>query len=310
MSRTLITSRDRKGRHITGLFEAVLNKAGLTDGPDGSAQCLIENGGEFQESVREALEKHSTISQFATEAVCPAYGYPPEYKGPRPIEEQIRELALICGGKVDPSCALAFSRNLPDMKIFVPADALHCTGWFATLWDEALVALFPEETNRARRYCLGVNMMFENIASTRSFTNWRKGHIDPSHLRVHPRTMQAMDQVALTQRGGILILAVQLGIYHAGQPVSLAREVFTTNEYGTGSLTGTSIVYSHPQRLVRYHELDMDLPGDEFSVDGDGQFGRAPILYFRGKARFDARGVSRVDGYFGSSSFFAPTVKL
>lgn len=48
MSTTLITSRDDKGRHAVGLFEAAYNKAGLDDD---RAQRLNERGGEFQDGV-------------------------------------------------------------------------------------------------------------------------------------------------------------------------------------------------------------------------------------------------------------------
>jgi len=269
-------------------------------------QLFLARGGEFQDDVEASIRRLMRRDQFADEQVLATYGYPEEYKGPKLIEDQIKALASICDSKVDPSCALAFARNLPDLKSFVPEDALGYTGWFATLWDEALVALFPEETDRARRYCLGVNLMVEKIALTRPFTNWRNNQIDTAHLRIHPRTMQAMDQIALTQRGGILLLACQLGIRHGGRSVRRARELFLGNEYGTGSLMGTSIVYNHPERLMRYKELDMDLPGDEFSGDGDVQFVHAPLLSFHDGARFDTNAVSYADGDFGSSSFFVP----
>ena len=57
---TLITSRDPKGLHLTGLFEAVVNKAELDDE---SAQRIIERGGEFQEGIGTLLEK---LSRFIT----------------------------------------------------------------------------------------------------------------------------------------------------------------------------------------------------------------------------------------------------
>ncbi|MCX6722071.1 MAG: hypothetical protein NTY04_02690 [Candidatus Staskawiczbacteria bacterium] len=297
-----VTVRDPKGLKFMSIVEARYNKAQLSED---EAQRVNDTPG-LSDLIGSWIEEHRRPNQFANEEVRTVYGYPREYKGSKPIEEQIEALVEICDGKVDPSCALAFARNLPDMKQFVPADALRYTGWFATLWDEALVALFPKETDRAQRYCNGVSLMLEKIAASRSFTNWRKGQIDTAHLRIHARTMQAMDQIALTQKGGILIIAGQLGIRHGGRSVRRAREVFVANEYGTGSLTGTSVVYTHPERLVRWEELDMDLPGDEFSDGGGGQFGHAPYLSFYDGTRFDAVVVSVAGGFCGSSSFFAP----
>jgi len=94
MSKTLITSRDPKGLHIVGLFEAVLNKAGLDDE---RAQRLIESGGEFQEGLCEVLEKHSTTDQFADEVVGSNYGYLSGYK-PKGITLQTNILRQLFPG--------------------------------------------------------------------------------------------------------------------------------------------------------------------------------------------------------------------
>ena len=78
------------------------------------------------------------------------------------------------------------------------------------------------------------------------------------------------------------------------------------NEYGLTSVAIGSIVLVHPERLVRWEELDMDCSGDEFSVDGDGQFGRAPCFDFDDGAGFGAGGVSFARDKYGSSSGFVP----
>ena len=64
--------------------EGVLDKDGI--------QKLIENGDEFQADILASIRKLSVSNQFADEEVQSNYTYPPEYTGPKPIEDQIKAL--------------------------------------------------------------------------------------------------------------------------------------------------------------------------------------------------------------------------
>ncbi|MDD5032980.1 MAG: hypothetical protein PHC85_02615 [Candidatus Pacebacteria bacterium] len=302
MSQTLITSRDPKGLHATGLFEAVYNKSKLDDA---RAQRLNERGGEPQNGIAKLIAKLTTSDQYANEEVRSNCTYPKEYKGPKPIADLIKAIAKIFD--LDPSQALKFVKNLPVLESFVPADALKWTGWFATPSVDALAKKhFPEVTDPDQKYCQAVQLVHAKIAASRSFYNCRKGQITPAQLRVHARTAHAFDLIAETQKGDILIVAAQLGMRHRGKSVRRAREVFVANEFGLGSLAVGSIVLTHPERLVRWEELDMDCSGDEFSPEADGDFSRSPYYFFFGVGRveFDAYLVSHPSVIFGSVSGF------
>lgn len=291
----LITSRDPKGIHATGLFEAVYNKAKLDEV---RAQRLNENGGEFQEGILELINRLSVSNQFANEETKSNYTYPSEYKGPKPIQQQIAAIADIF--KLDPANALEFAKNLPEL----PAGA---EGWFAVPSMEALTKMFPGTTDLLELYCQGIRLIHEKLVATRSFYNYREGKIDTQHLRMHVRTVAALTTIQEVQNGDILIIAAQLGMRHRGRSTRRAREVFTANEYGLGSVMGCSIALTHPERFVRSSELDMDLPGDEFAPGGDGQFGRAPLLLFGDdRLGFIADDCGRCDGGCGSASGFLP----
>ncbi|MEK7142123.1 MAG: hypothetical protein AAB818_00890, partial [Patescibacteria group bacterium] len=82
MSQTLITSRDPKGLHAVGLFEAVYNKSKLDEA---RAQRLNERGGELQDGIAKLIAELSVSNQYANEEVRSSYTYPKEYKGPKPI---------------------------------------------------------------------------------------------------------------------------------------------------------------------------------------------------------------------------------
>ncbi len=292
---TLITSRDPKGLHATGLFEAVYNKSKLDDA---RAQRLNERGGELQDGIAKLIAELSQSNQYANEEVRSSYTYPKEYKGPKPINDQIKAIAKIFG--LDPSHALEFAKTLPEL----PNGA---EGWFAIPSVDALAAKhFPEVTDPIQKYCQAVQLVHAKIAdSPRSFYNYREGQITPAQLRVHARTAHALDLIAETQKGDILIVAAQLGMRHRGKSVRRAREVFVANEFGLGSLAVGFIVLTHPERLVRWEELDMDCSGDEFSPEAGGGFSKSPYFLFGdGGVRFDAYFVDRRNAYFGSVSGF------
>ncbi|MEK7646807.1 MAG: hypothetical protein AAB378_00325 [Patescibacteria group bacterium] len=301
MLQTLITSRDPKGLHAVGLFEAVYNKLQLDEA---RAQRLNERGGELQDGIAKLIAELS-VNQYMSEEVRSNYTYPKKYKGPKPIADQIKALAKIFD--LDPSQALANARNLPAL----PEGA---EGWFAIPSVDALGSKhFPEVTDPAEKYCQVVKLVHAKIVASRSFYNYREGQITPTQLRVHARTAEALKSLALTQKGdpsidsgqAILIVAAQLGMRHRGKSVRRAREVFVGNEFGLGSLAVGSIVLIHPERLVRWEELDMDCSGDEFSPEADGGFSRSPFFRFDGgRVEFGTYFVGDPRVSFGSVSGF------
>jgi len=297
MSRTLITSDDPKGRQAVDLFRAAYNKAGLDSE---RAQRLNENeDGGFTDGLRELIERCSVTNRYADEEVSSSYAYPREYKGPKPIEEQIRKLAEILG--LDPSLALEYAKSLPPL----PEGA---EGYFAIASVDALAAKhFPEVTDPTEKHCAAIRFIHTKIAASRRFYNYREGQITPAQLRAHARTAVALAKLAETQKGDILIVAAQLGMRHRGKSVRRAREVFVTNEFGLGSVAVGSVVLTHPERLVRWEELDMDCPGDEFAPGADGPFSYAPCFRCHDDGvEFNASAVSDAHECYGSTSAFLP----
>ena len=296
MSTILITSRDPKGLHATGLFEAVYNKAKLDDV---RAQRLNECGGELQEGIAKLIAKLSMSDQYANEEVRSNYMYPKEYKGPKPIVDQVKAIAKIFG--LDPSQSLKFARNLPAL----PDGA---EGWFAIPSVDALAKKhFPEVTDPAQKYCQVVQLVNVKITASRLFYNYLERQITLAQLRVHARTAHALDLIAETQKGDILIIAAQLGMRHRGKSVRRAREVFQTNEFGLGAFATGIMLLTHPEREVQWEQLHVDCPGDEFAPKADGTFSHALIFFFNdGKVKFAASRLGYADRNYGSASAFLP----
>ena len=294
MSDILIASRDPKGQELMRQSEVALNAANLSE--DG-AQRVIERGREFQTGFIKLLKELSMSTQYADEERSSNYTYPPEYGGPRPVGEQIVALAVACN--LDPSRALEYVKNLPEL----PNGA---EGWFAIPSVDAIAMRhFPKIADPAERYCHAVQFVLGKIAESRSFYNYREGQITPAYLTRSDRTAQALTSIAAVQGSDILIVAAQLGLRHRGRSVRRAREVFVPSEFGLGSLEVGSIVLTHPERLVRWEELQMDLAGDEF-LGAVGEPSAPCLDCYDDEVKFDARWIGYPSEGCGSVSGFFP----
>ncbi len=229
------------------------------------------------------------------------YTYPPDYTGPKPINEQINIIAELFG--LDPTKALEYAKNLP----ILPKGA---EGWFAIPRTEALGAkYFPEITHPVRRYCAAVNLTFDKLRESRSFYNVCNGKIDEAHLRGNPDTIKKFSKVKEQQEGDIIIIPAQLGMLHADESVKKARKTFKSNEYGLGAFAICCILLTHPERLATHLELEMDCPGDECSEKGNRLFLGSPLFCFNdNRVEFDLGNVSDAYPYYGSTSGFVPKV--
>lgn len=284
--------------------EAVKTAVGKVNPTSTDAQNgIIGNGGEFKSRVEKAVEaiimEMTTPNKYANEVVSSNYTYPKEYQGPKPIREQVETIATMFG--LDPTTALEFAKNLPTL----PEGA---EGWFA-IPKVSVVAKkqFPAITDKAEQYCEAVKLVHTKLADSRSFYNYRNGEIVPTKLRQHARTADFMEHMEAEQQGDILIIAVQYGMRHRGKSVRRARETFASNEFGLGAFAIGCMALVHPERYVRWEELDTDCAGDEFTPDADGDFSESPVFRFNyGGLMFYADDVSIASAGYGSVSGFVP----
>lgn len=278
--------------HITGMIQAqvplVVEK--YLDSYEGGVR-FIDNGtgamNDVRDFVRDLVRKYGSPNQYASEEVASSYTYPPEYKGPKSICDQILYLAEVFN--LNPDSALAYAQIRPELKSFVPEDALPFVGWFA----------FPR--------AIATGAVLSKIAASRSFYNYRASQMD--RLRVHSRTAMAIETLSEQQgNGDILVAALQLGMRHRGRSTRRAHEVFVRNEFGATSVIGGAIILTHPERFVRWEQLHMDLPGEEFDNPASSvRFGLAPYLHWLdGMLKFGTGAVGGAFGYFGSASGFLP----
>src|SRR3990167_6550212 len=121
MSETLapsVTHKDPKGRKFVSIVESAYDKAELAEK---EAQRVNDTPG-LADLIDKFIADNRSPNKYAGEEVSSTYTYPPEYQGPKPIEDQIKAVASIFG--LDPASALEYAGNLPELPE-------GTEGWFA-----------------------------------------------------------------------------------------------------------------------------------------------------------------------------------
>jgi len=284
MSKTLITSRDPQGLHITGLFEAAFNKAKLKAD---SAQRIIEHGGEFQKFLEMALKQFAIYDWSSSGKAKLSYDYASGYYKPYSIAEQ--QYAL-----------LQFFPNIGYANERIASQPLpeNAEGWF----------VIPKWEKIAKTYGEALEKVLALIKQTRNgkFYNFREGQLGPDCLRQHAKTVKAFQTLADQQKNyDLLIVAAQFGLRRRGQSASQALESMNSSEFGLGAFAVGIMLLTHPERLRQYNDLWIDCAGDEFSRFSAGFGGNVPsFIFIDGAVRFGPHWVEPARGRYGSASAF------
>jgi hypothetical protein len=270
-------------------IEKVLGELGL-DNP--GAQRVIEHGDDFAEAIRTAaitsLKNLSVTDKYKNEEVASNYGYLSGYRKPKSITEQCNILRQIFPGV-----------GFADEKLTERAVPANAEGWFA----------IPKWQTIAPTYSEAVQKVLAKISETRKgkFKNWREGELGPDRLKQSAMAEKMFQTLGDEQKDhDILVVAAQFGIRHRGRSVRRAREVFSQNEFGLGSLAVGIMILTHAERLQHYDDLWIDCAGDEFDdPDADVRFDHAPYFSFGGgKVEFGASWFDIAIGPYGSASAF------
>jgi len=235
---------------------------------------------------------------YSGERVSSAFTYGKEYDGPRPIEEQIAEIAHIFA--LDPMHAQSYAQNLPKL----PEGA---EGWFAVPSVEAVTMKYPGRVTPLSKYYIALYDAFLKIKESRRFYDETKGDILSRNLRTSVRTKNALERIAQMQPGDILLIPAQLGMGHRGESVRCARESFVDSEFGLSAFHVVCILLTHPTLISQYIQLRIDCAGDEFSFGELEDFTYSPNFFFRlDSLRFHAELAGHVRAGYGSATGFVP----
>lgn len=285
---------------IIGLFEGVMHGPLFNLNDEGMAN-LLKNWSLFRQYLIAGVEKFSASGELVRgQNVHSEPAYPDAYKGPKPIEEQIKILADRFG--LNSEDALSFAANLPTL----PKGA---EGWFAFLSFRALAENhFPEVTNLEEMYITALKFVFAKIAESRECYIYNDGKILPEQLRLNAHTADSMEAIAQTQNGGIIVLPAQFGGRYKKLSVNEVRKALSDQkkEFGLDALSLACMFLTHPERAVESDkQLHVNCLGEEFATNTYDDFSH--VMHFclhHGTFMLHIVDLERIDECSGSASGF------
>lgn len=286
---TLITTNHKKGIHFLNVLVAPVYNGAKLD--EDQAQYLNENDGNFQGELAGLIKKYSQNNQFADEEVYSNFAYPPEYKGPKSIKEQV-EILLKYFPALDSEWALKNGQKWYD-QLILPS---WVEGPLVYVWRKAFGG-----------YNATLEQILEKIQSIRKIHNYRSRKLGINYLRQHRQTIDAENAFKKHQPGDLIIVPSQAGLRWRGKSVRRSRVLYTRGEFGLGSVAESCRIISHPERFVRWEQLQVDCAGDEYTPRAGGDFSDAPCFgFYDGRVGFGASGVGVASDDYGSASAFLP----
>lgn len=245
----------------------------------------MENGSNTLTETQPLRSRGETekVEQYADEVVPSSYTYPERYKV-KPIDEQIKTL-----------------------KKFFPTLNTKVVSWRDIKIPEGTEGLFaiPRWQLLGGTYNDALDVVLSKLKETRLFYNYSEGQTDSEYLRESEQKKEMMNKLYKQQNADILIVLAQLGMKHRGESIRRARETFLLTEFGLGAYEVGIILLTHPLRMQKLEELDIDCAGDEYAWNAGGDFSRSLCFVFDGGgAGFGCRSVGSAYGRFGSASGF------
>lgn len=140
-----------------------------------------------------------------------------------------------------------------------------------------------------------------------AFVTSQEGKLGPEHLRLTPKTTEALDRLERATPWDFLMLAVQCGLTYCSRSSTQVRRGFREGEFGLGPFEVACLLLTHPERLADYEHLGIDCPGCEYSPVAGGEFNGT--LYFIWTMDGICLSFSSAEGGapgFGSASAFMP----
>ena len=87
------------------------------------------------------------------------------------------------------------------------------------------------------------------------------------------------------------------------------RKSYGRSEFGLDSIAEGCRIISHPNRLVKFSELEIDCPGTEFSKPGVSERSAQSLLFSfcNEEVRLNSRWTDITDKMYGSATGFVPS---
>jgi hypothetical protein len=243
--------------------------------------------------------------RYADEVVSSNFTYPKEFV--RKSEEE--QITLLCNKVlgIDPAPVIEHLKQFI-IPAVLPPGCHQQDGKYAILSPFGAQLLVPGYSDpfNGDLYCKALLNLFGIIKTERDFYSHYRNQADEYQIQQGARTLEFYKIFSSTQgESPLWILTAQLGLLHKGKSVNRGRETFMNNEFGLSSLAMASILKTHPQRFVRWEELNIYCAGDEIPPDAIDLVPGVPNFYFDGGGlRFGGFEVAEVLNDYGVASGF------
>lgn len=270
--------------------------------PKNFLQRLNESWGAVQQlgrgkAVRDSAVLVDEANPYASEKTTPRLKYPRGWQ-PKNVEQQV-EILREFYPMLDVSMVGEIARSL---HVPSAADGLFVVPKLSAVASDRIDN--PYNTN----YGVMVESVLRKIAEKRALKNWREGQLGATQLRLRETTLEALQRLEKQTEGDYLVFPAQTGRKYAGYSVCNSRwEIeHNTPEFCLEAWCGTHILLTHPERLTKNTDSFVDLPGTEYSLGSDCEFGNQLYFLFSvGRLHFTCGLVSYVSRLSGSASGFA-----
>ncbi|MBN2585163.1 hypothetical protein JXA59_00745 [Patescibacteria group bacterium] len=267
------------GSFVIDALKTVLNRFGFA-----MVQRMISDTNwvsDFKQKFVALFEALIPTNPYIDERVKRAWFYPKGWKSATIEEQKARLIKLfkrIDLSQVDALVAKVKAQKLADGLAVIPKLA-----YLAELWNIT--------DPYGKGYGAMCEKLFELIAASRSFYNYRAGQMDEQHIRIMEDVREQLKKLEAETPGDVLVLSFNFGDLYAGfSPRNARFEALNNNQLPLITAQVACLLLTMPDRLTAYGQLFVDCSGDEWDWSADGDWTDSVYFAFDdGQLVFDDR---------------------
>ncbi|OGB73688.1 hypothetical protein A3K24_02520 [candidate division Kazan bacterium RIFCSPHIGHO2_01_FULL_44_14] len=246
----------------------------------------------FKEDFKALLNASLKVNPYIKERVKQAWFYPKNWKV-KNVTEQLAKLTELFPG-IDLSQVEALVAKVTLQKWHDGIAVLPKLSFLGLLWGIA--------DPYGKGYGLICEKLFELIAGSRAFHNYRAGQMNDQYIRIMEQVREQLKKLEAETPGDVLVLAFDFGKTYAGySPRNARHEALNNNQLPLITAQVASLLLTMPDRLTAWEQLFIDCSGDEWDWDAVGRWLYSVCFRFDdGRLRFDSGNADAPSDDYGS----------
>lgn len=240
--------------HDKSVAKNILNE--ITNGGVEEIKAFLE------ETLYEQLGSNtlSSVRRNVADTKDDIHFYPDDFRYVH-IRDQIAVLAQIF--ELDPAPTYSLLDSLPEL----PGEA---ESWYAIVHSEVVSPVYWKAIDKA----------FDILGKARQFVNTAHELLDD--IQRFKRTDEYLKSIHEQQQSDILLIPAQFGKGKSGMNTNDVRENLSESEYALGVFECVCMLMTHPKRLHRWAQLQLQCAGDYITCyKGDSLVHVVPQLVYR-----------------------------